>query len=104
MPRGDLFPEIGPFQTGYLPVDPAARISGVTHDSRQVRVGDLYCALTGKLAHGADFLPLALDVARQARQHLAVFALFLLEALALADLLGGNGGKLGGFGERFLAQ
>jgi proline iminopeptidase len=23
MPRGDLFPEIGPFQTGYLPVDPA---------------------------------------------------------------------------------
>ncbi len=24
MPRGDLFPEIGPFQTGYLPVDQAA--------------------------------------------------------------------------------
>ncbi len=24
MPHGDLFPEIGPFQTGYLPVDPAA--------------------------------------------------------------------------------
>lgn len=40
-----------------LPVDPAARISGVTHDSRQVRVGDLYCALTGQHAHGAAFLP-----------------------------------------------
>lgn len=31
-------------------------VAGVTHDSRDVRVGDLYCALTGASVHGADFL------------------------------------------------
>ncbi|RNL86440.1 UDP-N-acetylmuramoyl-L-alanyl-D-glutamate--2,6-diaminopimelate ligase [Halostreptopolyspora alba] len=30
-------------------------IAGVTHDSRQVRPGDLYVALPGERAHGADF-------------------------------------------------
>ncbi|KIH98653.1 UDP-N-acetylmuramoylalanyl-D-glutamate--2,6-diaminopimelate ligase [Streptomonospora alba] len=40
--------------------DPAAgpgatAISGITHDSRAVRPGDLYAALPGSRAHGADF-------------------------------------------------
>jgi UDP-N-acetylmuramoyl-L-alanyl-D-glutamate--2,6-diaminopimelate ligase len=32
-----------------------AVITGVTHDSRRVRPGDLYAALPGDTAHGADF-------------------------------------------------
>lgn len=36
--------------------DPGATaISGITHDSRAVRPGDLYAALPGSRAHGADF-------------------------------------------------
>ncbi|MEZ0095978.1 UDP-N-acetylmuramoyl-L-alanyl-D-glutamate--2,6-diaminopimelate ligase [Streptacidiphilus sp. EB129] len=33
----------------------AATVSGITHDSRAVRPGDLYAALPGAHAHGADF-------------------------------------------------
>lgn len=33
----------------------AARLTGVTHDSRQVRPGDLYAALPGSHTHGARF-------------------------------------------------
>src|SRR2546430_4900346 len=36
-------------------------VSGVTHDSRQVRPGDLYAALPGSHHHGAEFCP---DAAR----------------------------------------
>lgn len=32
-----------------------AEITGITHDSRAVRPGDLYAALPGARAHGADF-------------------------------------------------
>lgn len=35
--------------------DLGAPISGVTLDSRDVRAGDLFCALSGQHAHGADF-------------------------------------------------
>jgi UDP-N-acetylmuramoyl-L-alanyl-D-glutamate--2,6-diaminopimelate ligase len=35
-------------------------VTGCTHDSRRVRPGDLYAALPGAHAHGADFLPQAL--------------------------------------------
>jgi UDP-N-acetylmuramoyl-L-alanyl-D-glutamate--2,6-diaminopimelate ligase len=43
-----------------LPAEPAAAgsggdLTGVTHDSRAVRPGDLYAALPGARAHGADF-------------------------------------------------
>ncbi|KWX10345.1 hypothetical protein TR74_04175, partial [Carbonactinospora thermoautotrophica] len=31
------------------------RLTGITHDSRQVRPGDLYAALPGRRFHGADF-------------------------------------------------
>ncbi|QNP75990.1 UDP-N-acetylmuramoyl-L-alanyl-D-glutamate--2,6-diaminopimelate ligase [Streptomyces roseirectus] len=33
-----------------------AEITGITHDSRAVRPGDLYVALAGARAHGADFV------------------------------------------------
>ncbi|MEY9874958.1 UDP-N-acetylmuramoyl-L-alanyl-D-glutamate--2,6-diaminopimelate ligase [Streptacidiphilus sp. MAP12-33] len=36
-----------------------ARVTGITHDSRAVRPGDLYAALPGANAHGADFAPQA---------------------------------------------
>ena len=36
------------------------RVTGCTHDSRRVRPGDLYAALPGEHAHGADFLEQAL--------------------------------------------
>ncbi|MGW0432613.1 UDP-N-acetylmuramoyl-L-alanyl-D-glutamate--2,6-diaminopimelate ligase [Micromonospora sp. NPDC003197] len=32
-------------------------VTGVTHDSRAVRAGDLYAALPGAQRHGADFIP-----------------------------------------------
>ena len=35
--------------------DGAAKLTGVTHDSRQVRSGDLYAALPGSRTHGARF-------------------------------------------------
>ncbi|MYS26720.1 UDP-N-acetylmuramoyl-L-alanyl-D-glutamate--2,6-diaminopimelate ligase, partial [Streptomyces sp. SID7804] len=31
-------------------------VTGITHDSRAVRPGDLYAALPGARAHGADFV------------------------------------------------
>src|SRR5215207_6173629 len=30
-------------------------VTGITHDSRQIRPGDLYAALPGARAHGAEF-------------------------------------------------
>jgi UDP-N-acetylmuramoyl-L-alanyl-D-glutamate--2,6-diaminopimelate ligase len=42
--------------------DPGAgeiSVTGVTHDSRAVRPGDLYVALPGARAHGAEFVPAA---------------------------------------------
>ncbi|RAY16531.1 UDP-N-acetylmuramoyl-L-alanyl-D-glutamate--2,6-diaminopimelate ligase [Actinomadura craniellae] len=35
--------------------DAGASVTGITHDSRQVRPGDVYAALPGSRAHGADF-------------------------------------------------
>ncbi|HEU5333182.1 MAG TPA: UDP-N-acetylmuramoyl-L-alanyl-D-glutamate--2,6-diaminopimelate ligase [Actinocrinis sp.] len=36
-----------------------AQVTGFTHDSRAVRPGDLYAAMPGAAAHGADFAPQA---------------------------------------------
>ncbi|MFK4147591.1 UDP-N-acetylmuramoyl-L-alanyl-D-glutamate--2,6-diaminopimelate ligase [Streptomyces sp. NPDC004065] len=36
--------------------DGAAEVTGITHDSRAVRPGDLYAALPGARTHGADFV------------------------------------------------
>ncbi|GHF62560.1 UDP-N-acetylmuramoyl-L-alanyl-D-glutamate--2,6-diaminopimelate ligase [Streptomyces thermodiastaticus] len=43
-------------QLGVEPPDGAAEVTGITHDSRAVRPGDLYAALPGERAHGADFV------------------------------------------------
>jgi UDP-N-acetylmuramoyl-L-alanyl-D-glutamate--2,6-diaminopimelate ligase len=39
----------------WRPDAPEVAVSGVTHDSRAVRPGDVYAALPGSRAHGADF-------------------------------------------------
>ncbi|GAA0277275.1 UDP-N-acetylmuramoyl-L-alanyl-D-glutamate--2,6-diaminopimelate ligase [Streptomyces polychromogenes] len=49
IPLGELAGLLG------LPESGAARITGITHDSRAVRPGDLYAALPGARLHGADF-------------------------------------------------
>ncbi|MGA5065918.1 UDP-N-acetylmuramoyl-L-alanyl-D-glutamate--2,6-diaminopimelate ligase [Streptomyces exfoliatus] len=48
-PLGDLAAQLG------VDAPQAAEISGITHDSRAVRPGDLYAALPGARVHGADF-------------------------------------------------
>ncbi|MEV5609386.1 UDP-N-acetylmuramoyl-L-alanyl-D-glutamate--2,6-diaminopimelate ligase [Streptomyces sp. NPDC052225] len=42
-------------QLGVPAPQAAVEITGITHDSRAVRPGDLYAALPGARAHGADF-------------------------------------------------
>ena len=46
------------------PGRPAAAVTGITHDSRAVRPGDLYAALPGARFHGADFAAQAADLGR----------------------------------------
>ncbi|MYR57839.1 UDP-N-acetylmuramoyl-L-alanyl-D-glutamate--2,6-diaminopimelate ligase, partial [Streptomyces sp. SID625] len=43
-------------QLGTARPDHSAEVTGITHDSRAVRPGDLYAALPGARAHGADFV------------------------------------------------
>ncbi|MFF5186398.1 UDP-N-acetylmuramoyl-L-alanyl-D-glutamate--2,6-diaminopimelate ligase [Streptomyces sp. NPDC000345] len=43
-------------QLGAAAVESAAAVTGITHDSRAVRPGDLYAALPGARLHGADFV------------------------------------------------
>ncbi len=43
-------------QLGVTAPDGSAEVTGITHDSRAVRPGDLYAALPGARAHGADFV------------------------------------------------
>ncbi|THC53867.1 MULTISPECIES: UDP-N-acetylmuramoyl-L-alanyl-D-glutamate--2,6-diaminopimelate ligase [unclassified Streptomyces] len=49
---------------GHLGVDVQgdAEITGITHDSRAVRPGDVYAALPGARMHGADFVAQAADL------------------------------------------
>ncbi len=42
-------------QLGVTAPDSTARVTGITHDSRAVRPGDLYAALPRGRLHGADF-------------------------------------------------
>lgn len=42
-------------QLGVTAPDSSAGVTGITHDSRAVRPGDLYAALPGARVHGADF-------------------------------------------------
>ncbi|MFJ3333525.1 UDP-N-acetylmuramoyl-L-alanyl-D-glutamate--2,6-diaminopimelate ligase [Streptomyces sp. NPDC086766] len=43
-------------QLGAATPEGAAEVTGITHDSRAVRPGDLYAALPGARMHGADFV------------------------------------------------
>ncbi len=43
-------------QLGTPAPERTAEVTGITHDSRAVRPGDLYAALPGARAHGADFV------------------------------------------------
>lgn len=43
-------------QLGAATPESAAEVTGITHDSRAVRPGDLYAALPGARLHGADFV------------------------------------------------
>ncbi|GGU54259.1 UDP-N-acetylmuramoyl-L-alanyl-D-glutamate--2,6-diaminopimelate ligase [Streptomyces albospinus] len=48
-----------------IPVPPGAsgvQVTGITHDSRAVRPGDIYAALPGARLHGADFVAQAADL------------------------------------------
>ncbi|RKS09850.1 UDP-N-acetylmuramoylalanyl-D-glutamate--2,6-diaminopimelate ligase [Nocardiopsis sp. Huas11] len=49
-----LRPEPGVRETAEVPGE-EVHVRGITHDSRKVRPGDLYAALPGTRAHGADF-------------------------------------------------
>ncbi|MFJ9036316.1 UDP-N-acetylmuramoyl-L-alanyl-D-glutamate--2,6-diaminopimelate ligase [Streptomyces sp. NPDC102406] len=56
IPLAELADQLGvpvPRAAGAADTDP--RVSGITHDSRAVRPGDLYAALPGARAHGADY-------------------------------------------------
>ncbi|MFI6283626.1 UDP-N-acetylmuramoyl-L-alanyl-D-glutamate--2,6-diaminopimelate ligase [Streptomyces sp. NPDC051018] len=44
------------------PVAGGTRVTGITHDSRAVRPGDLYVALPGARVHGADFVDQAANL------------------------------------------
>ncbi|WP_031069854.1 UDP-N-acetylmuramoyl-L-alanyl-D-glutamate--2,6-diaminopimelate ligase [Streptomyces sp. NRRL S-118] len=45
-----------------IPAPGSAEVSGITHDSRAVRPGDVYAALPGARLHGADFAGQAADL------------------------------------------
>ncbi|MFF9864376.1 UDP-N-acetylmuramoyl-L-alanyl-D-glutamate--2,6-diaminopimelate ligase [Streptomyces sp. NPDC013953] len=45
-----------------IPSPGSAEVSGITHDSRAVRPGDVYAALPGARLHGADFAGQAADL------------------------------------------
>ena len=51
----ELDARLGSLRPGSVPPDADVRVTGVTLDSRGVRPGDLYAALPGFHAHGADF-------------------------------------------------
>ncbi|MGW6294275.1 UDP-N-acetylmuramoyl-L-alanyl-D-glutamate--2,6-diaminopimelate ligase [Streptomyces sp. NPDC055058] len=50
-PLTELADQLGAPAPGHAP-----EVTGITHDSRAVRPGDLYAALPGARAHGADFV------------------------------------------------
>jgi len=55
---GELVPRL---EGADLMGDPSAEVSGITHDSRQVKPGWLFAALPGAAAHGLDYLDQALE-------------------------------------------
>ncbi len=55
VPEGVPVTDDAPAPEGVPAPDGAALVTGITHDSRAVRPGDLYAALPGANVHGADF-------------------------------------------------
>ncbi|MGA5553793.1 UDP-N-acetylmuramoyl-L-alanyl-D-glutamate--2,6-diaminopimelate ligase [Streptomyces lavendulocolor] len=55
-PLGELATRLG------SPAPGGAEVTGITHDSRAVRPGDVYAALPGSRMHGADFAGQAADL------------------------------------------
>ncbi|MFD9225806.1 UDP-N-acetylmuramoyl-L-alanyl-D-glutamate--2,6-diaminopimelate ligase [Streptomyces sp. NPDC060064] len=55
-PLGELAARLGVKSPG------AVEVTGITHDSRAVRPGDVYAALPGARLHGADFVAQAADL------------------------------------------
>lgn len=49
-------------QLGIEQPEKSAQVTGITHDSRAVRPGDLYAALPGARLHGADFVTQAVGL------------------------------------------
>jgi UDP-N-acetylmuramoyl-L-alanyl-D-glutamate--2,6-diaminopimelate ligase len=49
-------------QLGIAQPEKTAQVTGITHDSRAVRPGDLYAALPGARLHGADFVTQAVGL------------------------------------------
>ncbi|WP_172384048.1 UDP-N-acetylmuramoyl-L-alanyl-D-glutamate--2,6-diaminopimelate ligase [Streptomyces sp. MNP-20] len=58
-PLAELADQLGATAPGTAPG--ATGVTGITHDSRAVRPGDLYVALPGARMHGADFVAQAAD-------------------------------------------
>ncbi|WP_431951360.1 UDP-N-acetylmuramoyl-L-alanyl-D-glutamate--2,6-diaminopimelate ligase [Actinacidiphila sp. bgisy167] len=58
VPLAELAARLG----GQPPAAGAAAVTGITHDSRAVRPGDLYAALPGARFHGADFAQQAAEL------------------------------------------
>ncbi|WP_086750048.1 MULTISPECIES: UDP-N-acetylmuramoyl-L-alanyl-D-glutamate--2,6-diaminopimelate ligase [Streptomyces] len=56
-PLAELAGQVGAEQPGS-----AAQVTGITHDSRAVRPGDVYAALPGARLHGADFVDQAVGL------------------------------------------
>lgn len=59
VPLAELADQLGIDASG-LPAE--AAVTGITHDSRAVRPGDVYAALSGARLHGADFAAQAADL------------------------------------------
>ncbi len=59
VPLAELADQLGVDASG---VPAEAAVTGITHDSRAVRPGDVYAALSGARLHGADFAAQAADL------------------------------------------
>ena len=56
LPLAQIAGIAGAMRSGTAAADPDPLVTGVTHDSRDVRPGDLYAALPGFRTHGAEFV------------------------------------------------
>ena len=62
LPLAEIARIAGATRTGTDAADPDPSVTGVTHDSRDVRPGDLYAALPGFRTHGAEFAVQAVEL------------------------------------------